>query len=396
MGVYGLDISNYQSRLTDYGGIVRDGFQFVFILASDGDWRQPYFRQQLDGCRAQGLLVAAYHYQRENVSAARQVEIIASQVPTDVPVIIDVEHYSGRGKAGVDLCRAIVDGLRARGYLVPLVYIPRWYWTAPVDAPKGGLGYTDLSGLPPLWVSWYPDYLTRTKERGKDALPASVWNGYGGLWVAVAQYTSSGRVSGYDSAVDQNYYRGSLAELAALMGGGVDVALTQGEYWEIENRAYKAVQNLFFDMSGGANTARGALQEMVRSAVSGEFAAVLAAVAGIADDAEITPELLAEMTRRAALDAAEQQTAVVSSAVSAQVGQMLEDALKRVQDADNLDEAKKTIDELLRRVATLTGTPVSAADKNEDGLRGGAAAPEGIGGPNEGDAVGDDPTTQEN
>ncbi|ANZ35266.1 hypothetical protein BBK82_03425 [Lentzea guizhouensis] len=390
MGVYGLDISNYQSRLTDYGGIVRDGFEFVFILASDGEWRQPFFRQQLDGCRTRGLLVAAYHYQREHVSAARQVEIIASQVPKDVPVVIDVEHHSGRGKAGVDLCRAIVDGLRARGYLVPLVYIPRWYWSAPADAPKGGLGYADLSGLPPLWVSWYPDYLTRTKERGKDALPASVWTGYGGLWVAVAQYTSSGRVSGYDGAVDQNYYRGSVQELAALMGGGVDVALTQGEYWEIENRAYAAVRNLFFDMAAGNSAAAASFQQMVSGAVEPHFAGVLAAVAGIAQNADITPEELREATLAAALEAAGKQASLVSDTLRGDLAAMTEEALRRVQDADNLDEAKKTVDELLSRISTLTGAPPSVADVNEDGLRGGAAAPDGVGGPTADDAVGDD------
>jgi hypothetical protein len=390
LGVYGLDISNYQSRLTNYDGIVADGFEFVFILCSDGSWKQPFFRQQLEGCRSRGRLVAAYHYQRENTSAAAQVEVIASMVPVDVPVIIDVEHYSGRGKAGVDLCRAIVDGLRSRGYRVPLVYIPRWYWASPVDAPKGGLGYADLSGLPPLWVSWYPDYLTRSKENGMAQLPASVWTGYGGLWVAVAQFTSSGRVSGYGEAVDQNYYRGSRDELVALMGGGTDVALTQGELYEIEVRAYKGTQNLFADMGAGLNSTVHAFRQMVADAVGPQFAAVLAAVAGIANDVDVTPEQLREATLAAAMAAAEKQTEVVSSRVTAQISELTEDALRRVQDSDNIDEAKQTVEELLRRLATLTGS-VSVADKNEDGLRGGAAAPEGVGGPTVEDETGDAP-----
>jgi DNA-binding NarL/FixJ family response regulator len=168
---YLLDISNYQQHLTDFVAVARDGYAGVIVLASDGDWRQPYFAAQLAGARRVGLMVAAYHYQRENVSAQRQIDLIASRVPVDVPVIIDVEHYSGRGVAGVDMTRSIVNGLRAKGYRVPLVYIPRWYWTSPVNAEKGGLGYASLAGLPPLWVSRYPDYLTRPKEQGVPVRP---------------------------------------------------------------------------------------------------------------------------------------------------------------------------------------------------------------------------------
>lgn len=390
-GVFGLDISNYQSRLTDYGGIARDGFEFVFILCSDGAWAQPYFKAQLNGCRSQDLLVAAYHYQRDNQSAETQIAVITSQVPVDVPVIIDVEHHSGRGDAGVNLCRRIVDGLRARGYAVPLVYIPRWYWTSPVDAPNGGLGYASLAGLPPLWVSWYPDYVTRPKDKGRDQLPASVWNGYGGLEVAIAQYTSSGRVSGYDSAVDQNWFRGSRDDLAALLGGGGDVALNGSDLWEIENRTYAAVRNLLFDMDAGGG-GKDAFQSLVKSALAPELAAIQTAVSQIASNPDVTAEELREATRAAALEAAEKQATLVSQSITGDLNSLVQAALSRVQEADNLDEAKKTVDELLKRLAVLTAPPESAADTNRDGVRGGAAAPDGVGGPAADDNTGT-PTT---
>lgn len=367
MGVYGLDISNYQAGLTDYGGIVRDGYEYVFILCSDGAWAQPHFKQQLNGCRGRGLLVAAYHYQRENQSAETQVAIIASQVPVDVPVIIDVEHYSGRGKAGVDLCRRIVDGLRARGYKVPLVYIPRWYWTSPVDAPKGGLGYADLSGLPPLWVSWYPDYVTRTKENGLAQLPSSVWNGYGGLWVAVAQYTSSGRVSGYSAAVDQNFYRGSRAELAALLGGEDDMS------WDMkvtrpDGQTYEMWELVMWD-----NIFSNEIPH-IRDTVNMIAEVVVAIANDGSNQVSLTEEQLARLQ------------AGVSADVTAGLGALQEFLAEKL--GTTKDTVRQAMQDFFR--PAVEAPPASAADKNEDGLRGGAAAPEGVGGPNEGDPVGDE------
>jgi Glycosyl hydrolases family 25 len=207
MPIYGIDISNYQAGMTDFGAVRRDGYDFAFVLSTDGTgFRNTHFARQLDGCRAAGLLTAAYHYVRDT-SVAEQIRNVTSQVPRGCPVIPDCEDNSG----GVGVLRAIVGALRNEGYPVPMIYLPQWYWS-------GHLGRPDLGGLPPLWVSWYPDHTTRPKEVGAGLLPSSVWNGYGGLGVAVAQFTSSGRVPGYGSAVDQNVFRGTRAQLEALLG----------------------------------------------------------------------------------------------------------------------------------------------------------------------------------
>lgn len=193
MGVFGVDVSNHQSSFNF------SGWEFAFIKATQGNWfRDGRFNQHLTNARNAGCLVAAYHYQ-ETSSVASQVDLIKSVVPAGMPVIIDVE----RGSGGVDITRALVTRLRAEGYHVPFVYIPRWYWRE--------IGQPDMSGLPSLWASWYPDYVARPREEGIAKVPQSAWSSYGGLSVSVMQFTSS--------PFDQNWYPGTRDQLAAILNG---------------------------------------------------------------------------------------------------------------------------------------------------------------------------------
>jgi lysozyme len=193
MGIFGVDVSNHNPNFRDFRG-----WDFAFIKASEGngftDW---LFNQHLTNARAAGCLVAAYHYQRD-VSAQSQVDLIKKIVPTDVPVIVDVEHGSG----SLAITREIIRLLRDAGYVSPLVYIPRWYWQQ--------IGSPDLSGLPRLWASWYPDYEARPREQGIAMVPTSAWSNYGNNSVAMMQFTSS--------PFDQNWYPGTRDELASLLG----------------------------------------------------------------------------------------------------------------------------------------------------------------------------------
>lgn len=183
MGIHGVDVSNYQATF-DF-----TGWQFALVKASEGDsFRDFRFWQHVNAARAAGLLVAAYHYQR-NVSARAQYNLIRSIVPTSMPVVIDVEEGSGP----LSITRELVGLLREGGYSVPLTYIPRWYWQ--------NIGRPSLAGLPPLWASDY---------RGTFA----DWSDYGGLTIKLRQYTSTPH--------DKNYFDGTREELAALLGGKED------------------------------------------------------------------------------------------------------------------------------------------------------------------------------
>jgi lysozyme len=208
MVLFGLDASHHQGTL-DFARMRQEsGIEFVFLKATEGStFVDSEFAANLRRAQAAGQLTAAYHYQRSNASAADQVANIRRVVPTGVPVILDVEANSGN----VALTFDIVARLRAVGYRVPLTYIPRWYWQQ--------TGSPSLVGLPPLWSSRYPDNVAGSVLEEYADVPASYWTGYGGLPVAVLQFTSSGRLPGYSGNLDLNAYQGTRAGLSALLFG---------------------------------------------------------------------------------------------------------------------------------------------------------------------------------
>lgn len=212
MVTFGLDISHHQASSLDLAQCRREGVEFVFIKSSEGSgFIDPAFAANLAEARAAGLLVAAYHYVRSNATAAAQVANVARVVPKDVPVIPDVEANSG----GVKLAADVVDGLRAAGYKVPLLYLPRWYWQQ--------IGSPSLTGwaLPPLWSSRYPDNVVGSIADEYADVPSSYWTGYGGLGVTVLQFTSSVRVAGHQP-LDANAFNGTREQLAAVLGSQED------------------------------------------------------------------------------------------------------------------------------------------------------------------------------
>lgn len=205
MGVRGIDISNHQGEI-DVERVVRENnIGFVFVLSNDGTFKNKFYRQQMDGARRGGAIAVPYIYLRTNVD--QTFATFRQQEPTLGPAIVDVEDGSG-ARAECDRMHNLLHGA---GYTTPLLYWPDWY--------RKKVGAPSLAGLPPLWTSWYPDYINRGFDAGLAQVPAWVWNGYGGLPVAITQFTSSGRLSGYGGNLDLNYYPGTREELNRLIGG---------------------------------------------------------------------------------------------------------------------------------------------------------------------------------
>lgn len=206
----GLDISHHQGLNPDLRRAAAEGVQFLFVKATEGaSFVDNMYRTNLARGRDAGLLVAAYHYVRAGDSIQSQVDNIKKTVARDVPIIPDVEAGSG----DIPRVKTLVGLLRMAGYSVPLSYIPRWYWVQ--------MGSPSLVGLPPLWSSRYPDYIVRSLNTQWERTPGVYWNGYGGLDVAVLQFTSSAHVAGY-SPLDANAYRGTREQLAQLLHGTME------------------------------------------------------------------------------------------------------------------------------------------------------------------------------
>lgn len=207
--LYGLDVSNHQGTF-DLARARSEGFDFALFKASEGaGYRDPMFTRNLTLGRQVDLLCGAYHYQRGDAPAAAQVATITAQVPRDCPVLLDVENNSG----DLTMTWELTNRLRDAGYHMPLLYLPEWYWQQ--------LGRPNLVGLPALWSSRYPNSragaAAAVYQRNAGWLD-TLWGGYGGLGVAVLQFTDQGSVAG-QSPVDCNAFRGTRADLQALFGG---------------------------------------------------------------------------------------------------------------------------------------------------------------------------------
>lgn len=268
MSIEGVDVSNHQATF-DFRG-----WQFAIVKASEGNgFRDFRFWQHVDAARAAGLIVAAYHYQR-NVSARSQFDLIRSIVPTSIPVIIDVEDGSGP----LSITHELIRLLRGAGYSVPLLYLPRWYW-------RDHLGRPSLAGLPPLWGSDY---------RGASA----DWSDYGGLPVALRQYTST--------PFDKNWFGGTREQFAALLGGAYEEdddvlneqqvpvsGAPEGEYAEMADIALGAA-------AGNSRTAVAKLRDLEEeiAEMKAVNAEILAAVKNI-QTGGVSKEEIAEIAKDA-------------------------------------------------------------------------------------------------
>lgn len=207
--LFGVDISNWQDGLS-LKRVADEGFRFVTIKATEGTWRDPILHSHLADARATDMHVAAYVYVRTGTSAQAHADTLADHLrDTSVPIALDIEDGAGSDPA---FWRAVRDAIEGKGYRVILTYLPHWYWKQ--------VGRPDLTGLPPLWTSRYPDmnggYASVIYQRAG----LKGWDGYGGLSVTMWQFTSTADVAG--QRIDANAFRGTEADLAALFNGTTD------------------------------------------------------------------------------------------------------------------------------------------------------------------------------
>lgn len=205
MTLFISDTSGYQPDF-DYAG---SGLDAHAIKATEGStYRNPSFAAQLSRARATGKPTIAYHYVHAG-DVAGQLANIRGAVSAAAPVMLDLE-------AGGDVAttRSLASALRSAGYVVPLLYCPAWWLSA-----NGGLN-TDTRSIAPLWSSQYPaggsNLASVYAAAGGDS--GAGWGVYGGQTPALWQFSSSISVGGYP-AIDVSAFRGTRAQLAALLGG---------------------------------------------------------------------------------------------------------------------------------------------------------------------------------
>ena len=233
MTLFGIDISNHQNPIS-LARVKQEGFEFVWIKATEGTWRDPVMASHVADAKRNGLRHGVYVYVRASTSARAHADTLATHQPDkSIPVALDIEANSGSDPV---FWRAIKTEIERRGYRVVLTYLPRWYWNQ--------VGRPTLVGLPPLWASNYPstrvDYASTLYSSAGNA----GWAGYGGLDVAMWQFSDRARVAGLQ--VDANAYRGTRAELDQLFTGQRKAVDKPVKKDEVEKMSDKDSARLFW------------------------------------------------------------------------------------------------------------------------------------------------------
>lgn len=182
----------------------------VEIKCSQGSgYWNPDYPGWLASARIDGLIPVAYHYVDGADPAAQAANLAAHILDKSVPVMLDAED------ASVSLGHAmqVADAMTAEQLVVRLLYGPHSWWQK-VGSPDlaGPLGARNIM----LINAAYATSAAGTAAALYPGDNAAAWNPYGGKTVDLLQYTDAALEGGY--RVDMNAFRGTPAELAALLG----------------------------------------------------------------------------------------------------------------------------------------------------------------------------------
>lgn len=226
MTIFGWDMSHYDAP--GLGTAISEGISFVTHKAGgDSSAGDPELAAWWAGARNNDparVLLGTYWVPRPDLypspgrEAARWIDTLNARCPgwRDRPHILqmDAERWPGgdKTKPGRSYLQALGDQLvKLAPRLRPICY-----------ASAGQYG-NELAGLTfPLWNARYPSSATGGFKAlyarvGGDSGPG--WVSYSGKTPAVWQYTSSATIGGQGTS-DANAFRGSLAQLTALVAPG--------------------------------------------------------------------------------------------------------------------------------------------------------------------------------
>lgn len=223
MTIFGPDMSSFQKGVN----VAALNDPFVLLKCTEGtyytDSQYPVWYSQ---AKQAGKLLVAYHFISGEDPVAQASHLAAHILDKSVPVMIDWEA-EGAFKPTLPQLFHLIDAINAAGMRVRLAYVPRWFWSN-----QGGGDLTPLSQRGVGVVSSaYPGKSGEAPAAGYASAGGDSgvgWQPYGGITPVLWQYTDAGTEQ---QSLDFNAFRGTIDQLAALLGGSVhtvggDVNLT--------------------------------------------------------------------------------------------------------------------------------------------------------------------------
>ena len=183
----GIDISAWQG---DAGiDLSKIAYDFCIVKATEGtNYKNRYFINHCDKVLNRKKLLGAYHYANggDVQKEADYFLAYAKKYIGKAVLVLDWEAKNNPqfGKNDLEWCLQWCNYVQKKTGIKPIIYVQK----SAMDAVKR-CGYG-------LWVAQYPDYV----ETGYQAHP---WN-EGAYNCLIRQYTSAGKLSGYNGNLDLN------------------------------------------------------------------------------------------------------------------------------------------------------------------------------------------------
>jgi lysozyme len=194
----GIDVSHWDGRV-DWSKVKAAGNTFAFAKATDGKTHVDHtFSTNWAGMKANGLVRGAYHFghpKHDAVAQAKHFYDVVKPSSGDLQLVLDLEVSDGQRHATIwTWAQAFMAEIQRLSGRPAIFYSYGPFWTGDMGNPKDNKNC-------PLWLADY---------RHKAHVPHA-WTDWT-FW----QYTSKGKVAGVHTHVDENYFRGNLAELNQL------------------------------------------------------------------------------------------------------------------------------------------------------------------------------------
>lgn len=205
----GIDASHYQG-MVQWRSVAGSGMAFCFIKATQGiAFVDPYFQTNWSGSQAAGLLRGAYHFGQASTDATAQAQFFYDTVradatlgPQDLPPVLDLETLDGQSPE--DTLQWTLQFLARTDALFgrqTVLYTDAGFWQQLCALPG-----CEVLASRPLWLAAY-------SATPRIPLPWNAWT----FW-QYSDGTSNGGtpVPGVTGPVDQDWFAGSVTQLAAL------------------------------------------------------------------------------------------------------------------------------------------------------------------------------------
>lgn len=195
MTLHGLDISHYQQGLS----LSRTGLDFAIMKATEGtSYVDSACDSFVNGAKNAGMLYGVYHFAHTGSDAEADHFIQATKGYHGHGILV-LDWEADAVSHGVSAAKNWLDRVRSKTGIAPLIYMSQSVATSH-DWSSVAKDYA-------LWVARYND------EIG----PTGAWSS-----VAMWQYTSSGKVTGYSGSVDLDRFYGDANTWHAFAAGNTN------------------------------------------------------------------------------------------------------------------------------------------------------------------------------